>query len=216
MAANPGDLAVIREAILAALDEQAAYFGRLVGPKAARVAARLHRRRLGWLMAPWFLVSLVRGLPTAFRPPPWPCERHAIRRYAEASGQDLDLAETEVRRIMLQLMALHEGMPGHCYDDDRPKLAPVTRAELALAADALVRFHLAGRHTDDPLLAEVQATWNASDRFSREFAHAVGEHGFREARRRERASRQQEQEARDRVREAWQRWLDQQQAKGEG
>jgi hypothetical protein len=80
----------------------------------------------------------------------WPVAR-ARRALA---GKDPNVARAEVWRMTHQLRPLDSRIPV-------PGRLPrqVTRAEFELAADALLRFYVAGRHTDDPLLRATQSAY---------------------------------------------------------
>jgi hypothetical protein len=108
----------------------------------------LQRLRLQWLPV---LVALVVGAVRRGREASgqlWP----VVRTYGELAGKDRHVAQAEVLRMTAQLRPLASRLPMS------GELArPVSRAEFGLAADALLRFYVAGRHTDDPLLKATQA-----------------------------------------------------------
>jgi NAD(P)-dependent dehydrogenase (short-subunit alcohol dehydrogenase family) len=82
--------------------------------------------------------------------------RPVARQYGELAGKDPDVARAEMLRIVKQLLPL----------DARTRRAgelprPVTRAEFELAVDALLRFYVSGRHTDESSMARaVDRAWS--------------------------------------------------------
>jgi hypothetical protein len=108
----------------------------------------LQRLRLQWLPVVVALaVSAVRSMRRGT--PEFGDVRPVARAYRELTGKDPDVAQAEVRRIIRQLLPLDRRIP---RTGELPR--PVTRAEFELAAGALLRFYVAGRHTDDLLLRE--------------------------------------------------------------
>jgi hypothetical protein len=106
----------------------------------------LERLRLKWLAIGALLVM---GAVRSKRQgrPVFGDVRPVARQYGQLAGKDPDVARAEMLRIVKQLLPL----------DARTRRAgelprPVTRAEFELAADALLRFYVSGRHTDDVLL----------------------------------------------------------------
>jgi hypothetical protein len=88
---------------------------------------------------------------------------------------------------------------------------PVSRVGFELAAGALLRFYVAGRHSHDPLLEATQAAYGeveASAAAMLDRAH--GQNGSNSALHREDRDRQAS--ATRRYVEAWLRWLDHQAA----
>jgi hypothetical protein len=132
--------------------------------------------------------------------------RPLARQYGQLAGKDPDVARAEMLRMVKQLLPL----------DARTRRAgelprPVTRAEFELAADALLRFYVSGRHTDDALLREIEAAYAEVDaaseamldRMHDEAGSASAEH---------KQDRERHVAANRRYAEAWLRWLDQQAA----
>jgi short chain dehydrogenase len=82
--------------------------------------------------------------------------RTVARQYRQLAGKDPDVAWAEMLRIVKQLLPL----------DARTRRAgelprPVTRAEFELAVDALLRFYVSGRHTDESSMARaVDRAWS--------------------------------------------------------
>ena len=88
---------------------------------------------------------------------------------------------------------------------------PVSRAELEVAADALLRFYVAGRHTDDPLLEATQDAYGKVEAVTEAMLDRVhGQNRSTSAQRRE--DRERQAAANRRYVEAWLRWLDHQAA----
>jgi hypothetical protein len=130
--------------------------------------------------------------------------RPVARQYGQLAGKDPDVARAEMLRIVKQLLPL----------DARTRRAgelprPVTRAEFELAADALLRFYVSGRHTDDVLLREIEAAYAEVDAASEAMLDRMhGEAGSASAQRKQ--DRERHVAANRRYVEAWLRWLDHQ------
>jgi hypothetical protein len=147
------EIAALRDALLAAHQE---HVGNLP-LTALRAAARLHRFRLawvGWVLGPW----VVRGIPDTTRPSA--AEQRLVGLYTQASGSDPDVARAEVQRIYDQLWLIDQRSPNWMFPDFADR-RPASRAEVADAADAMLRYFLRGRQTDDPLFAETQTAYTA-------------------------------------------------------
>jgi hypothetical protein len=85
----------------------------------------------------------------------------------------------------------------------------VTRAEFELAADALLRFYVSGRHTDDALLRAIETAYAAVDAASEAMLERMhGEAGSAPAEPKQ--DRERHVAANRRYVEAWLRWLDHQ------
>jgi hypothetical protein len=128
--------------------------------------------------------------------------RPVARAYGELAGKDPDVARAEVWRIIRQLLPLD----GRIQPTNGLPRQP-TRAEFELAAEALVRFYVAGRHTDDPLLRAALAAYTEVE--------AVSEAMLDRATARDRSTSAQRRQERERQAattrryvEAWLRWLD--------
>jgi hypothetical protein len=88
---------------------------------------------------------------------------------------------------------------------------PVTRAEFELAADALLRFYVSGRHTDDALLREIEAAYAEVDAASETMLDRMHDKAG-SASAQHKQDRERHVAANRRYAEAWLRWLDQQAA----
>jgi hypothetical protein len=201
------EMAEFREAVLGFYEALARP---LLGRRRGRMARRLHRRGLRWLNAllllPWLLVGLARMVVTRRAPAVVARQQRAVSLYRRLSGKDPRVAEAEVQRIKDQLLAIDARVKPY---GARFATAGATadRAELAAAADALLAYHLAGRQTDDGLLAEIQVAWVAyeavgAERTDRALGPAAGRPQSRgELDRQGRA-------AMDRYLAGWRGWLD--------
>ena len=195
-------------ALLAFYDEHTSSFARR-RPAPTRpewlISQVLQRLRLQWLPV---LVALVVGTVRSMRRGKavsghlWP----VVRAYGELAGKDRHVAQAEVLRMTAQLRPLDSRLP---LTGELPR--PVPRAEFELAADALLRFYVAGRHTDDPLLQATQAAYGEVE--------AISEAMLDRTHRQERSTSAQRREEREqhaaasrRHVEAWLRWLDHQAA----
>jgi hypothetical protein len=153
--ASAEELAALRAAVLRSHDQ----FVRMAPkPRSLRVARRLNRLHLSWLLIPWYLVSAARFFLPVFRRGFPDGELRAARSYRRLSGRDPHVARAEVSRIVMQLGVLDERLRE--LDEQRPG-APrgADPGELEAAAGALLGYSLAGRRTDDELLAQVEAAW---------------------------------------------------------
>jgi hypothetical protein len=197
-------LVALRKVLLAFYDEHTSVLSRQ-RPKPKRrerlVNQVLQRLRLQWLVV---LVTITVGAVRSMRTGTpvfgdvWP----VARAYRELAGTDPQVARAEVWRMMGQLRPLDSRIPSALR---LPR--QVTRAEFELAADALLRFYVAGRHTDDPLLQATQAAYGEVE--------AISEVMLDRTRGKERATspeRRQDTEQHTAVTrryvEAWLRWLD--------
>ena len=125
-----------------------------------------------------------------------------VRAYGELAGKDRHVAQAEVVRMTAQLRPLDGRLP---LTGELPR--PVSRAELERAADALLRFYVAGRHTDDPLLQGTQAAYAEVEAVAEVMLdRAHDQNGSTSALRRE--DRDRHAAATRRYVEAWLRWLD--------
>jgi hypothetical protein len=127
-------------------------------PRSLRVARRLNRLHLSWLLIPWYLVVAARLFLPAFRGGFPAGEQQAARLYRRLSGKDPHVTRAEVSRTGMQLGVLDERLRD--LDQERPG-APrgADPGEVDAAAGALLGYYLAGRRTDDELLAQVEAAW---------------------------------------------------------
>jgi hypothetical protein len=206
----PGEerLAALHAALLAFYDEHTSAFARQ-RPKLTRrerlTSQGLRRLRLQWLPV---LVALVVGAVRSMRRGTevsgqlWP----VVRIYGELAGKDRHVAQAEVLRMTAQLRPLDSRLP---MSGELPR--PVSRAELEVAADALLRFYVAGRHTDDPLLEATQDAYGEVEAVAEAMLDRVhGQDRSTSAQRRE--DRERQAAANRRYVEAWLRWLDHQAA----
>jgi hypothetical protein len=163
----------------------------------------LRRLRLQWLPVVVALaVSAVRSMRRGA--PEFGDVRPVARAYRELTGQDPDVAQAEVRRMIRQLLPLDRRIP---RSGELPR--PVTRAEFELAAGALLRFYVAGRHTDDPLLRAILAAYAEVEAVSEAMLDRMGvRDGATSAQRRQ--DRERFEAATRRYVEVWLRWLDHQ------
>jgi hypothetical protein len=203
--ASAEELAALQAAVLRSHDQ----FVRMEPtPRSLRVARRLKRLHLSWLAVPWALVDIARLFMPAFRGRGFPAdEEQAVRLYRRLSGKDPHVARAEIWRIGIQLGELDERLRDG--DDKRPGAPPgADPDELAVAVGALLGYYLAGRRTDDQLLAQVEVAWGESE--------ALTEQLVERSRDRKRVGRgradpmveEHVQAAADRYRAAWRRWFD--------
>jgi hypothetical protein len=196
-------LVALRAALLAYYDEHTSALGRQ--PVLTR-RERLMRQAVERLWLKWLAIGalLVVGAVRSKRQgrPVFGDVRPVARRYGQLAGKDPDVARAEVLRIVKQLLPL----------DARTRRAgelprSVTRAEFELAAEALLRFYVAGRHSDDALLREIEAAYAEVDVASEAMLEQMhGEAGSASAQRKQDMERHEA--ANRRYVEAWLRWLD--------
>jgi hypothetical protein len=213
---NP-EVVVLRDALLRHLDELARPFR-----STALVVARLQRFKLGWLRWPVVLPRLTAdAFSTANRS--WRGEapasaQAATRRLVELTGKDPASADRDVAWMTDQLRLL----VAHAADWPLPRPDPshrvITRAELAMAADALIGLVRNDRRTDDRLLAATQESYAVLARLQRESRERAMERSSPQMRsiprtvRLAKADQPPIAKAGRRCREAWIGWLDQQAA----
>ena len=201
-------LASLRTALLAYYDEPPRSWD--ASPSWTRrerlMSQALERLRLKWLATAVALVVVAVRSRRQGRPvfgDVW----SVARQYGQLAGKDPDVARAEVLRIVKQLVPL----------DARMRLAgelprQVTRAEFELATDALLRFYVSGRQTDDPLLQATQAVYGEVDTISEAILDRTrGQDGSTSVQRRQ--HRERHAAANRRYVEAWLRWLDHQAGK---
>jgi hypothetical protein len=182
-------------------------------PRSLRVARRLKRLHLSWLLIPWYLVLAARF----FLPGSWrrlvADEEQAVRLYRRLSGKDPQMARAEVWRIGRQLGELDQRL--HDLDEERPG-APrgADPGEVAVAAGVLLGYYLAGRRSDDELLGEVEAAWAEYEELTEQQFERAVERGLFGRSRAEPTVDERVQAAADRYRAAWRRWLDRQAEQG--
>lgn len=204
-ASTEHSLVAVRAALLAFYDEHTSALGRqpLLTRRERLMSQALERLRLKWLAIGALLVM---GAVRSKRQgrPVFGDVRPVARQYGQLAGKDPDVARAEMLRIVKQLLPL----------DARTRRAgelprPVTRAEFELAADALLRFYVSGRHTDDVLLREIEAAYAEVDAASEAMLDRMhGEAGSASAQRKQ--DRERHVAANRRYVEAWLRWLDHQ------
>jgi len=208
--ASAEELTALRAAVLCSHDQ---FMRILPGHRSVRVWDGLQRLHLSWLVIPWivvdagrmFLSGLRRGFPIG--------DEQAVGLYRRLSGKDPQMARAEVMRIM-QLGELDERLRGP-LDDERPG-APrgADPDELEAAAGALIGYYLAGRRTDDELLAEVEAAWAEYEELSeQQLKRATDRNRFGRGRP-DPMVEERVQAAADRYRAAWRRWFDRRAERG--
>jgi hypothetical protein len=209
--ASAEELAALRAAVLRDHNQ----FVRM-GPKprSLRVARRLRRLHLSWLLIPWYLVLAARFflLPGSWRRLAAD-EEQAVRLYRRLGGKDPQVARAEVWRIGQQLGALDERLCD--LDEERPG-APggADLGEVEAAAGALLGYYLAGRRTDDELLGEVEAAWAEYEELTeQELERAMDRRRFGRRRAGPMVD-ERVQAAADRYRAAWRRSFDQRAERG--
>lgn len=196
-------LAALHAALLAFYDEHTSAFARQRPEPTRRerfMSQVLKRLRLQWLPV---LVALAVGAVRSMRRGRavsgqlWP----VVRAYGELAGKDRHVAQAEVLRMTEQLRPLDSRLP---LTGELPR--PVTRAEFELATAALLRFYVAGRHTDDPLLGATQAAYGEVEAISEAMLdRAHGQDRSTSTQRRE--DRERHAAATGRYVEAWLGWL---------
>lgn len=179
-----------------------------VSPRTLRVVDRLDRLHLIWLAFPMFLAKSGRlfwhlrrggGLVAA--------EERAVRLYRQLSGTDPHVARAEVTRIGFQLSVLDARV--RAPDADPPGAPrPADPAELEAAAAALIGYYLAGRHSDDALLGEIEAAWVEHEELLEWQRPGARRHRGRRRRAEALAYGRALEAATDRYLAAWRRWLD--------
>jgi hypothetical protein len=213
---NPG-LVALRDALLRHLDELERPFR-----STALVVARLQRFKLGWLGG---LVVLPRLTADAFSTAnrSWRGEapasaQAATRRLVELTGKDPASAGGDVAWMVDQLRLLSARAADWPLPEPHPSHRLITRAELELAAEALIGLVRNDRYTDDRLLAATQESYAVLARLQRERAERFVERSSPRMRslprtlRLAKADQPPIAEAGRRCREAWIGWLDQQAA----
>jgi hypothetical protein len=205
--ASAGELAALDATVLRCHGE---FVRTLQEPRSVRAMRRLRRLHLAWLALPWVVVEVGRTVLSEARPGFPACEEQAASLYRRLSGKDPHVAQAEVVRIVMQLGALDERVRGP-LDEARPG-APrgADPGEVQAAAGALLGYYLAGRWTDDELLAEVEAAWAEYEELSERWRRRAMERGMRSLRRADPTTDWRLQAAGDRYRVAWRRWLDRQ------
>jgi hypothetical protein len=176
-------------------------------PRSLRVARRLNRLHLSWLLIPWYLVAAARFFLPAVRGGFPAGQQQAARLYRRLSGKDPQVARAEVSRISMQLGVLDERL--HDLDEERPG-APrgADPAELDAAAGALLGYYLAGRRTDDELLAQVAAAWVTYEELTEQQLERAMDRKRVGPGRADPTVEERVQVAADRYLVAWRRWFD--------
>jgi hypothetical protein len=208
--ASAEDLAALRAAVLQWHEE---LVGTLPGPRSVRVVDGLQRLHLSWLVLPWivvdagrmFLSGLRRGFPVH--------DEQAVGLYRRLSGKDPQVARAEIWRIVMQLGELDERLRDP--DEQRPE-APrgADPGELEAAAGALLGFYLAGRRTDDELLAQVEAAWAESEELTEQLVERSRDRKRVGRSRADPTVEERVQVAADRYLVAWRRWFEGQARQG--
>lgn len=205
----PEDLAALRDGVLRSHDQCRSMEPT---PRSMRMHHRLRRFHLSWLAAPWIVVDIARlFLPAVRGRPVLPWDQEAVRLYRRLSGKDPEVARAEVVRIGGQLRELDERLRDP-YGERSAAPRGADPGELQAALDALLGYYLAGRRTDDKLLARVEAAWTDYEELTEQLLEGVTERGLSRRGRRERRVDEQLGEelhaAADRYRVAWRQWLD--------
>jgi hypothetical protein len=200
-------LAALHTALLAFYDQHTSVIARQRPEPTRRerlMSQTLQRLRLQWL--PVVVALAVGAVRSIRRGTSVFGDVHPLARaYRELAGRDPDVARAEVWRMTGQLLPLDSRIPQKT--GELPRL--VTRAEFELAADTLLRFYVAGRHTDDPLLEATQVTYAEVEAISEAILDRTrGRAGATSAHRRQ--DRERHDAATRRYVEAWLRWLDHQ------
>jgi hypothetical protein len=199
-------LAALQTALLAFYDQHTSVFAGRRSERTRRerlMSQALERLRLQWLPV---VVVLAAGAVRSMRgrTPEFGDLRPVARAYRELVGKDPDVAQAEVRRMIRQLLPLDSRIPRRV---ELPR--PVTRGEFELAAGALLRFYVAGRHTDDPLLRATQEAYAKVEAISEAMLDRMGARD-RATSAQWRQERERHEAATLRYVEAWLRWLDHQ------
>ncbi len=195
------DATAIRDALLDTYEKTMA----TLPVSAVRTAIRLDSFKLGWLANVWAFFAIVRSGIRWARPAA--SDEEAVRRYAEVSGKSHDGSQVDVDRIIGQLTLIDERAP-YWHRPELAALKPAARAELLATADAVVRYFLDGRQSDDALLTEMQAAYAPCER---SFQQDVDPSTPRPHRRGTRISDETMRdlaEAQRRYVQAWRRWFD--------
>jgi hypothetical protein len=202
--ASTEELAALRAAVLRNHEQ---FLRMEPKPRSQRMIRRLARLHLSWLLIPLVLVLMTarfflsgswRGLSAD--------EQQAVRLYRRLSGKDPRVAQAEVWRIGHQLGSLDERLRG--LDEERSgRPRGADPAELEAAAGVLVGYYVAGRRTDDELLAGVEAAWAECEELTEQrLARATEGRWFRH--RTDPMLDERVEAAADRYRAAWRRWFD--------
>jgi len=207
------DVVALRDALLRYLDELARPFR-----STALVVARLQRFKLGWLGS---LVVLPRLTADAFTTAnrAWRDEtpasaQTATRRLAELTGKDPASAGQDVAWMVDQLRLLGARAAHWPLPEPDPSHRVITRAELDVAAEALIGLVRNDRRTDDPLLAAAQESYAVLARLQRERVERAVQWSLPRNLRLAKAEEPPIAEAGRRCQQAWIGWLDQQAATG--
>jgi hypothetical protein len=207
--ASAEDLAALRAAVLRSHDQ---FLRMAPKPRSLRVARRLKRLHLSWLLIPWYLVSAARFFLPPFRGG-FPDEEQAARLYRRLSGKDSHMARAEMWRIGQQLGVLDERLRD--LDEQRPgAVGGADPAELEVAVGALLGYYLAARQTDDELLAQVEVAWAEYQELTEQQLERAMDRKRRGRGRPDPAVDERVHAAADRYRAAWRRWLDRQAEEG--
>jgi hypothetical protein len=201
-------LAALQTALLAFYDQHTSVIYRQRREptrRERRMSQVLQRLRMQWLAVTLaLLVGAVRSMRRGT--PEFGDVRPVARAYRELAGRDPDVAQAEVRRMIRQLLPLDGRVP---RTGELPR--PVTRAEFELATGALLRFYVAGRRTDDPLLQAVHDAYAEVEAISEAMLDRMGARDGATSAQRRQDRKRYEAATRGHV-EAWLRWLDHQAA----
>lgn len=205
---NKPDVAALRDALLRHLDELERPFR-----SAALVVVRLQRFKLGWLVVlPRLTDDAFSTARHAWQGAAPASAQAATRRLAELTGKDLASAGQDVPWMVDQLGLLGARVPDWPSPEPDPSHRVITRAELEMAAEALIGLVLNDRRTDDPPLAAAQGSYAVLARLQRERVERAVQRSLPRMLRLAKAEEPPIAEAGRRCQEAWIRWLDQQAA----
>jgi hypothetical protein len=186
----------------------------LLTRRTARLHAWLYRWYLVWLLIPFYLVLAARFFLSGQRRAVRASKDRAIDLYGQASGVDRQAAADEVVwRLAGQLAPLVD-RPQWLGLEPTAEPPGANRAELAAAADALLAYSLAGRRTDDELLAAVLALWDESEDSMVPTHERLVQRGITGRPAQTDAIMAEAQAWRERYRLAWRRWWDRQAEQG--
>jgi hypothetical protein len=176
----------------------------------------LHRRHLLVLLLPWWLVRLAWWFFfSSERRAAITSKNRAIDLYRQATGMDRKAAWDQVWRLEGQLAPLVD-RPEFAGLEPADESPGANRTELEAAADALLDHALAGRRSDDELLAAVLALWAESEDSMAHGYDRLVEQGITGRRAQTDAILAEARAWRVRYRLAWRRWFDRQAEQGSG
>jgi hypothetical protein len=201
------EVVALRDALLRYLDELGRPFR-----SAAGVVAGLQRVKLGWLgwlvVIPRLTADAFSTADRAWRGAAPATAQAATRRLVELTGKDLASAGQDVAWMVDQLRLLGARAAEWPLPERDPSHRLITRAELAMAAEALIGLVLNDRRTDDRLLAAAQGSYAVVARLQREQVERAVHRSLSGMLRLAKADQPPITEAGRRCTEAWIGWLD--------